>query len=311
MANKRKRSRTKSRSENDTVFHTENDTVSSGGPVSGKVNRAYKDTVFRKLFSDKRNLLALYNALNGTHYTDPDDLEIVTLDSAIYMEVKNDLAFIMDMNLFLWEHQSTYNPNIPLRDLIYIAGEYQRYVNEQNISLYSSLVQRIPAPRFVVFYNGEREIGEYMEHRLSDAYENLIGEPALELKVLVLNINEGHNQALMEQCQVLKEYAAFVARVRKYGKIMKLETAVEKAVTECIQEGILAEFLRENRAEVIGMCIFEYNKEEEERKLRKAEFEYGKAVGERRERKRLLKKLQESDMQKEQIELVKQIILRE
>ena len=83
----------------------------------------------------------------------------------------------------------------------------------------------------------------------------------------------------MEQCQILREYAIYVARVRKYTKYMQLETAVKKAVDECIQEEILEEFLRKNRAEVIAVSIFEYDKEEEERKLRKAEFEAGEQSG--------------------------------
>ena len=168
-------------------------------------NKKYKDTIFRMFFSDKKNLLSLYNALNGKNYSDCDNLEIVTLENAIYMSMKNDLAFILDLDLFLWEHQSTYNPNIPLRDLMYIAKEYEKYIKEKGISLYSSRQQKIPAPQFIVFYNGNRKIGECMEHRLSDAYETVRGEPALELKVLVININEGHNQKLMESCQILKE----------------------------------------------------------------------------------------------------------
>ena len=113
----------------------------------------------------------------------------------------------------------------------------------------------------------------------SEAYENLIGEPRLELKVVTLNINEGHNNELMEQCQILREYAQYVARVRKYAKEMELDTAVRLTVDECIQEGILAEFLRKNKSEVIAMSIFEYDKEEEEKKLRKAEFEAGFTEG--------------------------------
>ena len=83
----------------------------------------------------------------------------------------------------------------------------------------------------------------------------------------------------MEQCQILREYAIDVALVRTYAKYMQLETAVQKAVDECIQEEILEEFLRKNRAEVIAVSIFEYDKEEEERKLRKAEFEAGEQSG--------------------------------
>ena len=242
-------------------------------------NRKYKDTIFRMLFSDKKNLLSLYNALNGKNYSDCDKLEIVTLENAIYMSMKNDLAFILDLALFLWEHQSTYNPNIPLRDLMYIAKEYEKYIKEKGISLYSSRQQKIPAPQFIVFYNGNRKIGERMEHRLSDAYETSNGEPALELKVLVININEGYNQKLMESCQILKEYAQYVSKVRAYKKTLSLNEAVEKAVEECIQEGILREFLLANKAEVVAMSIFEYDREWEEEILRKEEFEAGKELG--------------------------------
>ena len=236
-------------------------------------NRKYKDTVFRMLFSDKENLLSLYNAINRTAYEDAAELEIVTLESAIYMGMKNDLAFIIDMNLLLYEHQSTYNPNIPLRDLFYISAEYQKLVNRK--SLYSSSLQKIPAPYFIVFYNGTEKKEEYWENSLSEAYENMTGEPRLELKVITLNINDGHNKELMEQCRTLREYAQYVAKVRKYTKEMSLGAAVECAVDECIREGILKDFLRENRAEVIAMSIFEYNKEEEDKKLRKAEYEAG------------------------------------
>ena len=242
-----------------------------------KANQKYKDTVFRMLFSDKKNLLSLYNAINRTEYDDPEKLQTVTLENAIYMGMKNDLAFIIDMNLFLYEHQSTYNPNIPLRDLFYISAEYQKLLDRK--SLYSSSLQKIPAPYFIVFYNGTEKQEEYWENSLSDAYENLNGEPKLELKVITLNINEGHNRELLEQCQTLREYAQYVTKVRKYAKEMNLDEAVERTVNECIQEGILKDFLRANRNEVIAMSIFEYDKEEEEKKLRKAEYEAGIQVG--------------------------------
>ena len=240
-------------------------------------HRNYKDTVFRMLFSDRKNLLSLYNAVSGAHYDDPEKLEIVTLENAIYMGMKNDLAFIIDTDLFLYEHQSTYNPNMPLRDLFYISSEYQKLVNKK--SLYSSVLQKIPAPQFIVFYNGtEKEKDSWVNH-LSEAFENLSSDPKLELEVLTININEGHNPELMEQCQILKEYAQYVACVRKYAKEFELNEAVKLAVDECIRNNILSEFLRANKSEVISMSIFEYDKEEEERKLRKAEYEAGVAAG--------------------------------
>ena len=118
-----------------------------------------------------------------------------------------------------------------------------------------------------------------MELRLSDAYENPVDEPDLELKVTMLNINAGHNEELMNSCHVLQEYARYVARVRKYVAEMPLDEAVERAVTECIREGILAEFLKKTHAEVVKVSIFEYDKEKEEKKLPKAEYEYGREQG--------------------------------
>lgn len=240
-------------------------------------NRKYKDTVFRMLFSDRKNLLSLYNAVNGSAYEDEAALEIVTLENAIYMGMKNDLAFIVDTGLFLYEHQSTYTPNMPLRDLFYISAEYQKFVNHR--SLYSSVIQKIPAPNFIVFYNGTEKKEVSWINYLSEAYQNLSGEPNLELKVLTLNINEGHNGELMEQCQILREYAQYVAKVREYARETELDVAVEQAVNDCIQNNILTEFLRKNKSEVIAMSIFEYDKEEEEKKLRKAEFEAGREAG--------------------------------
>ena len=241
-------------------------------------NRNYKDTIFRMLFSDRESLLSLYNAVNKRNYTNPDDLEIVTLENAVYMGMKNDLAFIMDMNLYLYEHQSTYNPNIPLRNLFYIADEYQRLVVQK--SLYSTVIQKIPTPRFIVFYNGTKKVDDYNEFRLSSAYENPTDNPDLELRVTMLNVNDGHNLELMEHCRTLKEYAKYVARVRKYvTQNIPLEEAVTRAVDECIEEGILAEFLMKNKAEVIKVSIYEYDKEFEEKKLRKAEYEAGVEAG--------------------------------
>ena len=172
--------------------------MKKGTQVSEKIpaaNRQYKDAVFRMLFSEKENLLSLYNAVTGNAYQNADDLKIVTLENAIYMGMKNDLAFMLETNIYLYEHQSTLNPNIPLRDLIYIGIEYQQYVDDK--SLYSSRLQKLPAPKFMVFYNGTDAVDDRVERRLSNAYEHLAGEPDLELKVLMLNVNEGHNKELM------------------------------------------------------------------------------------------------------------------
>ena len=240
-------------------------------------NRRYKDTVFRMLFSKKENLLSLYNAVTGRAYEDAGALQIVTLENAIYMGMKNDLAFILETNIYLYEHQSTLNPNIPLRDLFYISIEYQKYIN--NRSLYSTVLQKIPAPKFMVFYNGTDEVEDRVELRLSSAYEHLSGEPDLELKVLMLNVNEGHNKELMEQCHLLQEYARYVAKVREYTMQMALNDAVEYAIEACIKEGVLVDFLRENKSEVKMLSILEYDEEWEKKKLRQTEYEAGLEAG--------------------------------
>ena len=241
-------------------------------------NRRYKDTVFRLLFSDKERLLELYNAVSGRQYDSADDLQIVTLDNAVYMGMKNDLAFLLSTGIYLYEHQSTVNPNMPLRDLFYITSEYSRMVETK--SLYSSAIQRIPTPNFIVFYNGEEDIEDRGEYRLSDAFATKIDNPALELRVTVLNVNYGRNEELMNQCRTLSDYAQYVARVRKYKlELGSLDEAVKTAIDECIRNGILSDFLKKNRAEVEMTSILEYNKEDEERKLREAERRAGYDIG--------------------------------
>ena len=254
----------------------------TGGLIS---DRRYKDTIFRMLFSDKKNLLELYNAVSGRHYDNPDDLQIVTLENAVYMGMKNDLAFLLSTGIYLYEHQSTVNPNMPLRNLFYISSEYSKLVETK--SLYSSAIQKVPAPNFIVFYNGQDEVADRSEYRLSDAFAPRVDNPALELRVTVLNINYGRNLELMRQSRTLRDYAQYVALVRKYKEESgSLDDAVNRAVDECIKNDILADFLRKNRAEVVMTSIFEYNKEEEERKLRTAERQagydegYGKGIAE-------------------------------
>lgn len=224
-----------------------------------KVQRNYKDTIFRMLFKDKDNLLSLYNALNKTDYTDVDGLEITTLENAVYMNYKNDISFVFDFELMLYEHQSTINPNMPLRDLFYVSDLLQK--RTYNKDLFGTNLVKIPAPRFVVFYNGVTYRPEIQTLKLSNAYEKQQETPELELTVTVYNINRGCNKEIMDACSTLKEYALYVEQVRIYAKQMPLAEAVEKAVDYCIAVGILSEFLGKNRAEAIKMSIYEYDEE--------------------------------------------------
>lgn len=250
------------------------------------VRRDYKDTVFRMLFSEKERLLSLYNAIRGSDYTNVEELEIVTLENAVYMNMHNDVAFVIDFTLNLYEHQSTVNPNMPLRNLFYVSKELSMLV-DANTLYWRSLV-KIPAPSFIVFYNGREEQPERKYLRLSDAFQYAGEEPELELVVTVLNINRGKNEELLEQCRTLKEYRIYTDKVRDYAAYLPLEEAVERTVQECIEEGVLADFLARNRKEAIEVSIFEYDEERVMQEIRKDEFARGIEQGIEQGEKRLL-----------------------
>lgn len=245
--------------------------------VSLPVNRIYKDRLYKMIFNNKSELLKLYNAINGTHYDDPAMLTITTLDNAIYMTMENDLSFIIDMRLALYEQQSTVNPNLPLRFLMYITDIYSAYTKDMNI--YGSKKVQIPLPSFVIFYNGVKSQPDRTEFLLSELFHPTTDQPALELKAVMLNINKGHNQELMNACHTLRDYSEYVARIRTYSAEMPLTDAVEKAITECIHENILRDFLLKNRAEAKAMSIYEYDEEKTLRMFREEGYEDGERNG--------------------------------
>lgn len=233
-----------------------------------KAKRNYKSNIFVMIFREKETLLELYNAINGTDYQNPDDLEINTLENAVYISMKNDLSFVLDWRLNLYEHQSTYNPNMPLRDLFYVAKVYSGIIDERKL-----------LPKFIVFYNGTNVQPERQELKLSDSYTVENEEIALELKVLVLNVNLGQNKELMNACKTLNDYAVYVDRVRRYQETMALEEAVDRAIKECIDEGILKEFLSRNFKEAKEASILEYTFEEAIVVAREEGHEYGWIAG--------------------------------
>lgn len=240
--------------------------------MSTPVYRTYKDRVFRMLFSEKKRLLELYNALNGTDYTDEDDLTVNTLENAIFMKMRNDISFIIDCNMCLYEHQSTYCPNMPLRGFLYFADLYKKHLKDVDISV-SKLI-RIPTPHYVVFYNGLEKKEEEFVQRFSDAFED-DSQGCIELTVRFVNINFGRNKELLDKCKSLYGYAYFVEAIRQNLLTMELGDAIETAVNECIRKDILRDFLTEQKAEVIAMSIYEYNEEY----VRKTLFEDGKETG--------------------------------
>lgn len=228
-----------------------------------QVNRTYKDSLFRMIFREKSEQLSLYNAINKTHYTDPDDLTVYTMEDVIYMGMKNDVAFLIGNYLNLYEAQSTINPNMPLRGVFYLSDLYRGYVAEHHLDIYSKVRLSLPTPQFIVFYNGTERTEERWTEYLSDSFNYPEGvEPALECIAQVYNINYGHNKTLMESCRKLYEYSYLVEEIRKRLRAgVKLAAAAKEAIEHCIQNEVLSDFLIRHRAEVTNMILTEYDAE--------------------------------------------------
>ena len=230
------------------------------------INRNYKDRLFRLAFQEKEDLLDLYNAVSGRQYTNPEDIIITTLADAIYLGMKNDISFLVSDVLNLYEHQSSFNPNMPVRGLNYFADTYREYIEINGLDIYGEKLIRLPMPQYIVFYNGMKEEPDRVELRLSDAFlcQNPEENGCLECRATMININYGHNEELMDRCKRLKDYAVFVNRIRENERRgMALNEAVELAVNSCINEGILADILKKNRAEVCNLILYEYDEQKQ------------------------------------------------
>ena len=249
------------------------------------INRKYKDSVFVDLFSEdkkaKENFLSLYNALHGTQLDTLSALTPLRLEQVMYMTFYNDVSYLVDNKMIiLAEHQSTINPNMPIRCLEYVVRLYERLLDAQE--RYARRPVKIPTPEFYVFYNGLEEYPNEAELLLSEAFTSKTSEPTLELKVQVLNINKKKEHKILKNCKPLEEYSEFVETVRQYIEQDK-EHGFEKAIKECIRKGILKEYLQRKSREVINMLIAEYDyatdiavQRAEERKIAYTE---GKSLG--------------------------------
>jgi ATP-dependent Lon protease len=226
-----------------------------------KANRNHKDSVFTKPFSEKSNLLELYNAVSGKNYPESTEIEIITLSNVLFMEQLNDICFVIDGRLVvLVEHQSTINENMCLRMLIYISREYEKITNSRD--LYREKMIKIPTPEFIVLYNGKEEFPDYKEMRLSDSFEIKNDTCFLELVAKVYNINKGRNADIANRSPVLSGYEEFVAEIKANLKAVNLAEAIRLAIKTCVSKNILVYFLREHGSEVENMLITEWNTEE-------------------------------------------------
>ena len=244
------------------------------------INQNLKDRLFGFLFGSEANkawTLSLYNAVNGTKYSNPEDIQITTIDDAIYMGMKNDLSFILFYVMNLYEQQSTFNPNMPIRQLMYPGSLYDKYIQVNHCNLYSTKMIKLPVPKLVVFYNGTQEMDDTIL-RLSDAFEGDI-EPDIEVRVKMININYGKNHELMKACQPLAEYSWLVERIRQNRATMDIDMAVDKAIDAMPKDYLIRPFVIGNKAEVKTMCITEYNKVETMQMFKEEGREEGLAEG--------------------------------
>jgi len=234
-----------------------------------KANEEYKDRLFKFLFGNPENkewTLSLYNAINNTSYDNPNDIELTTIEDAVYMSMKNDVSFLFKDVMNLYEQQSTFNPNMPMRFLIYAGMIYNQYTESNDYHKFSYKQQKAPTPRCICFYNGIPNKDDKMILKLSDSFEPG-SKPDIEVTVTMININYGHNRELMEVCRPLKEYSWFVDRVRNNQKQYEkkdnesLKKSISDAINELDDDSLIKPFLLKNKAEVENMCITEYNEE--------------------------------------------------
>lgn len=248
-----------------------------------KINREHKDRLFRLIFGseeNKTNLLELYNALNDTSYSKLDGLEITTIEDVIYMGMKNDVSLLIHSRMALYEHQSTYNPNMPIRGMMYAAKLYSKHIEKYDLNIYGETLMKLPVPQYIVFYNGSQEHADEEILRLSDAFDTTENITGYEWTARMFNINYGRNHKLMEKCKPLRDYAIFVDKIKSYiNQKNSIVDAINQAVNECIKENIMAEFLKTHRAEVIDMCITEYNEEKVMDAIRKEAHTKGREEG--------------------------------
>ena len=240
-------------------------------------NREVVSDVFSMLMQEKEYALEVYNALNGTDYDDPNEVRAVTLNHrSVSLTMKNDASFIVSTDLNVYEHQSTYNPNMPLRALLYLVDELKDFIKDYDI--YGRRKIEIPTPKFAVFYNGKETRPETEVLKLSDLFKNLKDEPQLELTCKVYNINTGYNKDLKIECPVLDEYMTFVSKVREFD-LKDKETSVSRAIDWCLENNVLAEFLERRKDEVKKAMTLDMTWERREQLIRRDERAEGRAEG--------------------------------
>ncbi len=256
------------KSKNEEIELTENVThLDMPGFQEIATNRAYKDSLFRLIYSGKdersrRWLLSLYNAITEKNYTDISGLRITTIENVIYLTMKNDLSFLLDSQMNLFEHHSTVNPNMPLRGLMYFGQLYQNEVKRQKKDIFGSSQIKIPSPRFIVLYNGDKELPDNKKYRLSDAFETEDKSGEFEWTATLININKNHNETIQKNCESLYHYIEFVDRVRTSQRQGLSPTeAISEAVNYAIKNNFLEGFFEEQKMYITNSLLTEFDQE--------------------------------------------------
>ena len=224
-------------------------------------NREYKSDLFSMLMHEKKYALETYNAINNSDYKDPEAIEIITLEHGVSLSIRNDASFILDMSANYYEHQSTYSPNMPLRNLLYYTEDVRRWIRKEEKNIYGRSTIPVPTPHFVVFYNGKQKRPEQEIQRLSDSFTKQTDHPELELTCRVININPGNNENIIRRSSALTGYTFLIELVRKYEQEMGLKEAICAAIDECIDSDILADFLSAHRNEVEKIMNLDFTHE--------------------------------------------------
>ena len=227
-------------------------------------NSEYKDRLFNFIFGTEDNkawTLSLYNAVNRSNHADPNAIQITTIKEVMYLGMHNDVSFLIMAEMNLYEQQSSYNPNMPLRMMQYVANLFEKYIVQNKLNKYGSTLITLPVPKLVVFYNGRREIPDEVTLRLSDSFPSGAASD-IDVSVRMLNVNYGKNRELLAACKPLDEYAWLVNRVQELLKKEKLESKIDRAITEMPDDFIIKPFLMAHRSEVKGMLLTEYNEAE-------------------------------------------------
>ena len=227
-------------------------------------NNQYKDRLFNFLFGSEENkewTLSLYNAVNGTSYTDPSVIEITTIKEVMYLGMHNDVSFLISDEMDLYEQQSTYNPNMPLRMLQYAGNLYEKYIEQNRLNKFGSKILKLPVPKLVVFYNGIGDEPDEKFLQLSESFPEG-AKSDIEVKVRMLNVNAGRNKQILASCKPLEEYAWLVEQIRINNKTNDEEgadSAIDRAISAMPDDFVIKSFLEAHRVEVKGMLLTEYN----------------------------------------------------